>query len=186
MHDHDDETVPAPNAEQMASLGESLAPRAAVEERVVAALRAKGVLRDAHAATIARSTAARSVVRVGVMLAAACALFIAGTITGERRAESRVASTVAVDGAAAGTHEVALQIQQTALDYAALLSRIDAADDVSSVVAMQSFRSVADEIVRIAPQSGFALAMQVAFPRSYTNTSAGIASVAQPSHLIWY
>ena len=153
-----------------------------LEERVVVALRERGMLRNGVPVMPIAGRARRSVPAWLVGAAAACLAFAAGLQVGTSRADS-----VEVVGAqprdTAGLSVVA-HLRVTAADYGAALARVKATDLEESAAAVETFRMTADQIVRLAPDSPVSFAMQVAFPTSYALAPARVAALA-PS-VIWF
>jgi hypothetical protein len=114
--------------------------------------------------------------------AAALLLFISGIAVGEARARGSAPHDRPGAGGAESSGS-ALHVASEA--YLEALAQVAASDSLVSTLALQSFRKAADQVVRLAPESSIALALQIAYPTSFVSVPAGV--VAQmPTRLIWY
>jgi hypothetical protein len=188
MQHHDDTNEPRLSAELMAALKTHPAPDTPLEDRIVAALHARGTLREATFESPARNRM-RTRPRapwVAAAAAAAIVVFMLGVQVGGRNAalaDGRDARPGAADNNA-GT--VAGQLQASAVSYANALALVQPVDSAATTAAIETFRAAADEIMRIAPESNVAFAMQIAYPNSRVTSSGGLATLAPPSTLIWF
>ena len=184
MDHRDNHAEPRLSSDAMASLGdERLGPE--LEDRVVAALRERNLLRASPAVGALPSPRRR--VRAGWLVGASAAglAFWIGLRAGEVRAErsmTRASAAVAAGRGAATANEV----REAAGAYAESLSRVRTGDLDGTAAAIQGFRAASTEIMRLAPDSPLALAMQVAFPTSFAVVPARVTPSARQPAVIWF
>jgi hypothetical protein len=157
----------------MATLDASRGPKAEVEERVVYALQRDRWLSRAGAG----ARGLRSPWMVGLL--AASVTFFVGVQVGGRRAESRAAvSTAATD---ANAEE---RLRRAAVEYIQALAAVR--PDMASArgAALSTFRTAADQIVRLAPMSDVSIAMQIAFPSSFAQTPRPVVRTVPVTNII--
>jgi len=168
--------------ELIAALRETRELNPQLEERVVVALRERGVLRSAGA-TIPVTGRSRRVMPAWIVgTAAACLAFAAGLQIGASRADS--SGALGATPRDAGGRTVVEDLRVTAAEYTAALARVEATDLEGSAAAVETFRMTADQIVRLAPDSPVSFAMQVAFPSSYALAPARVAALTPA--VIWF
>jgi hypothetical protein len=168
--------------ELIAALRETRELNPQLEERVVVALRERGMLRNAGATMPVTGRSRRVVPAWIVGAAAACLAFAAGLQIGSSRGES--AGALGATPRDTGGLSVVAHLRVTAADYTAALARVEATDLEGSAAAVETFRMTADQIVRLAPDSPVSFAMQVAFPSSYVLAPARVAALTPA--VIWF
>lgn len=179
--DHLDEPLePELGPELMASLdtGRPLNPE--VEERVVRALRERGALRPS-VSTAVRAARWRRGAPWMVGTAAASMAFVVGLAAGNGQpGAERLPSSPGERTSVAGT------VSAAAREYVAALSMVQPGDSAASATAMQTFKTAADQIVRLAPESTLSLAMQIVFPTSYALAPARAETSRPTPRVIWF
>lgn len=183
-----DELKDAPLGDEVIeSLDAGLAPSEAFEDRVVAAMRERSLVRGAGGAGGARASRTARMRRgtfawLGGALAAGL-VFAAGMQVGARRATSAGAPLLEAirDSSAA-----AVRVRRAAFEYITALSQVPPTDLRARSVAVATYRTAADQIMRIAPQSDIAVAIGVAFPSSYAQSPATLAATPLRKRIIWF
>jgi hypothetical protein len=117
--------------------------------------------------------------------AAAGIAFWIGLRAGEARAE-RTLTRAGAAVAAVGSEASAEEVRAAARAYAEALSRVRTGDLAGAAAAMEGFRAASTEIMRLAPESPLAVAIQVAFPTSFAVVPARAARPAPRSAVIWF
>ena len=152
------------------TLGKSRLPPD-LEERVVGELRGRGLLR---APAVKRASSQRRQLPWVVAAIAAVLAFAVGLRVGQR---------TPVQPRAAGTTE----LREAAFDYVTALSMVRDADSSGTAAALETFRAAADQIVRLAPRSEIAVAIQMAFPGSFVFSHVTSQSTApSPKRILWF
>jgi hypothetical protein len=204
--DRDERKEDALPPELIASLGDGPEPDPALEETVVAALRAHGLLgaEQAGVALQAESPAERlpadapkrdirPLLRRRAMpwlagALAASVAFLAGMRLGEHSVmpapETPPAATAAA--APADTTLLATRVDETAADYVLALAQVQNDQLGAREAAIRTFRTASDQILRIAPESDLAFAIRIAFPMSFADSPATLAMLSPPTQVIWY
>jgi hypothetical protein len=156
-----------------------------LEERVVAELRARALLGgrpSARGPAPARSRERRTRPAWFIGMAAAVAAFALGVRVGENRSMT----WTPVSAAAVDSVEPANHVEQAAFDYISALSSVNVTDLEGRAAAIGTFRTAADQIVRLAPHSEIARAIKLAFPASFVASPATEAVMAPSTSVIWF
>jgi hypothetical protein len=174
-------------------------PNASLEERIVAGLKARGILRaEARSGTLSQVLPLQKPLlrrhfqraAAGVIAAlAATLIFMLGARAGERNAESWGDSgtgAAAQHGGVEVSSAAQAQLRAAAELYVAALSRIDATDAAVTAEALTTLSAAADQIARLAPESRLALALEIALPTVHVIAPYELAAREQTSNLIWY
>ena len=166
---------------QMASLDATPGPGEELEDRIVGGLRARGLLRDAtpRLTLVSRPSALRRARPWLVGAAAAVAAFVIGVGAGAARADRGGAPVVTADGS-----EATGRIRAAAYDYVSALATASDTDRVARAAAIATFRTAADQIIRLAPESDIAAAIGLAYPTSFVASPATAALPAR--RVIWF
>jgi hypothetical protein len=115
--------------------------------------------------------------------AVAALAFAVGIRAGEQRSRTDVLAEPSV---ATDTALTAERIQRAAFDYITALSQAHIEDDSARAVAVRTFRTAADQIMRMAPQSDVAIAIGLAFPLSFAASPASLATARSTNRIIWF
>jgi hypothetical protein len=165
MNRHDEDELTPAELRLFAALPRDREPGRLLEERTVAELRDRGVLRDRRP-RVPRAW-------WGAAVAASLALFASGVSLGQwlgARSTERVVARVQAEN----TRQAALMVQQTGSAYVEALGRLaqlaDTANPAQAAqareVAVRGLRSAADELVRIAPDDPVANGIMVGYDRA--------------------
>ena len=162
LDDPRDELSPAEQA-ALAALPREVAPRAALEDRTVAALMARGVLPTPITAAPGHRAATPRRWWIPVAAAAALSLFTSGLVVGQYLGSRSVASAIRL-GATAG--EAAARVERAGNRYVQALAALSSADSVSPAVrdsvravALRVLGEAAQEMALLAPDDPLAAAV---------------------------
>jgi hypothetical protein len=171
----------------MASLDLAPRPREELEDRIVAGLRARALLRR-PALAVTRASSPSALRRMSPWLvgaAAATVAFVFGLRAGEARAERNDGGASATVATGDGSEATAL-IRAAAYDYVSALSTASDTDRVARAAAIATFRTAADQIIRLAPESDIAAAIGLAFPTSFVSSPATDAKLVPARRVVWF
>jgi hypothetical protein len=154
----------------MATLDASRGPKADVEERVVYALQRDRWLSGAGAG----ARGLRSPWMVGLL--AASVTFAVGVQVGR-------ASTPAPSSAISHADAEA-RLRTAAAEYIEALAAVRPEMGPARTAALSTFRTAADQIVRLAPEGDVSIAMQIAFPSSFAQTPRPVVRTVPVTNII--
>ncbi len=181
---HDDEMLESElPPEVMGKLDAASGPRVELEDAVVGALAARGAFRTGTIGDHRGRWTANTAWIAGAAMAASV-MFMIGLHVGEHRA---AAPSISAPGNATDARDSALttaRVRAAGADYIRALARVNPNQPDAYDAAMATFRTASDQIVRIAPTSSLALAMGIAFPSSFADAPASLATSVAPMHLI--
>ena len=171
--------------EYVASLDELRQPGPELEERIVAELRRRSLLRgDVEPATTGATRQGWSRVRPWLVGAAAATVaFALGVRAGEQRSTE---PAVRVEAAPTDSAQVAARVRAAAVDYLIALSAVTTTDADARGAAIATFRTAADHIIRLAPESDLAIAIGLAYPTSFVAAPTTEAALTPAPRIIWF
>ena len=184
---HDDEELTPEERESLEALAREHPPADALEERIVRALRAEGLLRPPRILNLPPAPA-----WLGAAAAAAVALFVAGFALGQW-IESRHTTEVLLAMREHDTAQAAALVQRTGSAYVSALGALATIAGSARPgevaegreVALNALRAAADQVVRLAPEDPVAVRLLQAVQGGAARDTLAQAGDG-PTRLVWF